>query len=552
MDGLDKYCLSKLLSSTANNNMLAEDYISYRSLDSSPDDPGNRLIPLPDGTRRSLLEVSDELAQYHQYDDEIFEGSRAIEVYKRHFGAKADDQAIRFGYKLLGYGVLSIVSASAMGFEAYQLRLFSTLPGRNTLFPWPGRKLTDLGQCLTLLRNIRKTMDKVNQPGDAQRRLRLLRQVDSEICALQACTLHKSSSLFLLQLFNVMVHHYGLNHAFPTTLPEILALHEELGYRVDDRYVTAADLRKWLLQGSSTAKAPRVVGSENRKKKLQLLLCTKASEEETDEFRGPARHAFAKRFITTDRRLIFGMAWTPGMGTQDAPLDQIVAAYCHSNIAIYKNTVFLPPLLRWFRKDFGTDASAILGQLKRHLPIGLRLQIQNLRSEGKLRVTFRNHHVSMSSNPVDVDGEGTVNTDQKSTQLSCYLDGMSMSDNNTMGPMSIIGGMSVIGGASVIGAQSFRHGRGYRMQSMSAIVAKENTNNETIKTQGSSDEGETRSTAEDSSSSEGQNNGDDYASWFQSEMSVMTYGSDVDVLLNEAYFPGVYEDHSQRTISLLR
>ena len=558
-DGLDKYCLNKLLTTTASSSsssssssIIRDDDIFFRPFDPHQDQLGHRQVSLPNGTKKSIIDLTDELVQYHQYDDGIFKGERALGIYKRHYGARNDSQAIRFGYRLIGLGILNIVESSPAGFGDSEVQLFATLPGRNTMIAWPGRKMTQLGDVLRLLHGIRRTIEKVSQPGDPQRRLQLMQQLDLEVCALQACTLHKSSTLFLLQLFNVMILHYGLSHALPTTLPDILKLHEIIGYRIDDTYVTAADLRTWLLQGASGSKPPRVISDEKRKSKMSLLLCSKVTEDDYQEA-VQAQHAFSTCFITTDKRLIFAMVWTNGMGTQEAPLDQIVASYCQSHIAIYNNTVFLPPLLRWFRRDFGKKPLAILRSLQQYLPIDHRLQIQTLQEKKSLRVAFRHHHVTRLSQPVDLDDDEGTSQDLGSLEMSCYLEGATVSDNNTMiGAMSILGGMSRIS----MGQQSSRFNRiggsGYRAQSTHSIAKGARDTIEQIQPteSSSSDEDATRSTTEGSSTAGG--GGHDYANWFQSEMSVMSYGSDFDVLVNEAYFNGGEADKSQRSISLLK
>ena len=84
-----------------------------------------------------------------------------------------------------------------------------------------------------------------------------------------------------------MILHYGVSHALPpTTLPDILKLlvHDIIGYKIDDTYVTAAGVRtSWLLQGASGSKLPRVISDEKRQSKLSLLLCSKVTEEDYKE-----------------------------------------------------------------------------------------------------------------------------------------------------------------------------------------------------------------------------------------------------------------------------
>ena len=136
---------------------------------------------------------------------------------------------------------------------------------------------------------------------------------------------------------------------------------------------------------------------------------------------------FSTRFITTDKRLVFAMVWTNGTGTQEAPLDQIVASNCQYHIAIYNNTLLLPPLLRWLRRDVGKKPVAILRSLQRTYRLTTDFKSRRCKRKKSLRVAFRRHNVTRLSQPVDLDDDEGAPQDPGSLEMSCYLKGATVS-----------------------------------------------------------------------------------------------------------------------------
>lgn len=280
----------------------------------------------------------------------------------------------------------------------------------NTLFQWPrGQTANDPNEdSMSIMLRLSREMDElcqseqqqdgnvVNQIVDISMSTNRFQSLEEQVCQLQAVTFPtdaKEHVTFALNLFNLIARHAMLvvskraDWTWPTSLEEMQAFMQQIGYDIGGQIVTLAYLQD-SLHGSKDEAAISLVA---RAPSFWASCRGGASSQPKDLH-------YEQSVIRTDCRILFATSW----GCLSSPVASTIypnrlneglraasELYCQQQVVIQGRRVILPPILSWYRADFGTDPDKVVKAISRFLsPDQLESMVELNRQGVQVDVVF--------------------------------------------------------------------------------------------------------------------------------------------------------------------
>jgi Protein of unknown function, DUF547 len=377
-----------------------------------------------------------------------FRGLEGMTAWKRLFGStdmvKAgdteDDKLMEFGLKLLFHGILHDYTPSEKDFRQKHVTVqpLRNIYSLNTLLNWSTNAPVDADQScasdaesMSVVLRLSRAMDVIfDRPRQSEAARHLLQELEEAVCELQTIpvpTDHKLKQAFALNLYNLVVRHAMIlvsssqrkGWTWPSSLEAMDRFLMKIGYTVDGVFMTAFDVRLMLFCSSDTnmeidptsrlCTTPTSAqmtsclawrGSRSRRDTKSSCIGGSRWKKEvhcdTDEF-------YPKALITSDVRLLMALTWgtdiSPVVYTiypdqMDNEMQAMAEQYCQKHVTITVGStagttkVVLPPLLSWYRFDFGKYAENVLQSIDSYLSRPQQIQIHHAQQFGKLKIAF--------------------------------------------------------------------------------------------------------------------------------------------------------------------
>jgi Protein of unknown function, DUF547 len=380
----------------------------------------------------------------------LFRGSEGMMALKRLFGNAGtvkvcdndDVKWMELGLKLLSHGILHDYTPSEKDFREKFLAIqpLRNMYSLNTLLHWSSNAPVDADQScasdaesMTVVLLLSRSMDAIfDRPRQSEAARHLFQEFEEAVCELQTITVPndpKFKQAFALNLANLMVRHAMIlvssnqrkGWAWPASLEELDRFFMKVGYNVDGVFMSVSDVRSLLFNGNDTPTdinpTSRLSTSHTNAQMTSCLTWRGRSRRDTKSFCivGGSRwkkevqcdvdEIYPNALIATDVRFLMALTW----GTNISPIAhtvhpeqldnamQIMAEqYCQKHITITEGPtagttkVVLPPLLSWYRLDFGKYAENVLQSIDGYLSKPQQIQIHHAQQFGKLKIAFGN------------------------------------------------------------------------------------------------------------------------------------------------------------------
>lgn len=383
LDELQEAIVNKMLHPISTDNSSTPSWTFSSALPTHPEvdsededaslgiDAGDQWVPLPNGSVLSVAELTRRLLKHHDKDPVVFSGKRAMFVYKRHFDVRNDKAAIAFGNALIEHGILVVVERGASDrrrmspstFASFDLQLQATR-ALNTFLP--PSFLTTTRRWKSVVQDLCTTMENIFSESDASERLDLIEKltVDSSVLQITSFQLEdeNSDTESLLQLYNLMVHHFSLRHELSTSLPDFLIAQDRYGYILQGQLLRASELRNWLWSKSISTQLPPIACRQPKSRRHGApWLLGRAKQKEDYSFTAPVVTASLHAIP-----LLLAMVW-PSVNRVPYPVplspDASARVVCQEYVVQDDLTLWLPTVVAWFRKDFGESKRDLLHNL---------------------------------------------------------------------------------------------------------------------------------------------------------------------------------------------
>jgi hypothetical protein len=355
----------------------------------------SRLVSLPDGsimspgqlTRFLLVNTPHKSVTIdNKTEYKFFRGYEGMMIWTNLFGLSTDEDSMAFGAMLQEFGILHNFTPRAEFQNAFLvLQPLKEPHVLNSFLEW---RHNDQADPMDVMLNLSRLMDQIaGLPVDDIKDHELYKQFEEAVCQLQVVSVNdirtgESKVTFGLNLFNLMIRHALIERdyrqlrwpcRFKRELPDFLS---GVFYNLGGDCISLRDLQCSLFG---------VDGSEDTTPMwLQSLLGRR------------------KPSVKTDKRILFALSWGTKMSPEvwtfhpnnlDEELQLAAEDYCQTHIKFDEkhSTVILPKLIKWYRHDFGTRNMRVVEDLVKYLSVPQLTTLVRMSQRGPVKVKFEKY-----------------------------------------------------------------------------------------------------------------------------------------------------------------
>lgn len=395
----------------------------------------SRLIALPDGslmspgqlTRFLLVNTPHKSVTIdNKTEYKFFRGYEGMMIWTNLFGLSTDEDSIAFGAMLQEYGILHNFTPRAEFQNAFLvLQPLKEPHVLNSFLEW---RHNDQADPMDVMLNLSRLMDQIaGLPVDDVKEHELYKQFEEAVCQLQVVSVNdirtgESKVTFGLNLFNLMIRHALIERdsrqlrwpsRFKKELPDFLS---GVFYNLGGDCISLRDLQCSLFG---------VDGSEDTTPAwLQSLLGRR------------------KPSVKTDKRILFALSWGTKMSPEvwtfhpnnlDEELQLAAEDYCQTHIKFDEkhSTVILPKLIKWYRHDFGTRNMRVVEDLVKYLSVPQLTTLVRMSQRGPVKVKFEKYDWNCT---LDVESVSRVDGKRQRSIRTAVSTGSAVLDEDERSP----------------------------------------------------------------------------------------------------------------------
>lgn len=322
-------------------------------------------------------------------------GEQALETWSALFfqDGVAEEEVVNFVRVLIERGLVHnyTPNSESLAQAVLVLQPLRQPHALNTFLKWPSLEPIEEEDPMDLILSLSRMMDDICASGMRQDDIQ---ELEARVAQLQVVTFPNGSVLrvtFGLNLFNLIMRHAMLiadsrEWKWPETLREMHQFCSNVGYNIGGEFISLAHLQNGLL---GTTFDERNLVEVQSSSWLQRWLCR-------DSQQATGIH-YEAAVVRNDPRIIFATTW----GTHSSPcvstlypnrlgegLQTAAEHYCRLNVVVGADRVVLPPLLSWFRADFGYQPEQVLFSILTYLSPEQLNRVRALRDSGSFQILF--------------------------------------------------------------------------------------------------------------------------------------------------------------------